>query len=110
MSKTIQKFIERLGWNVNDYSWDGHSHLFYVDEPDDLAHQFENLRLAFKATTSLGAERTFPMLRRAGDELILVVLPQPSFDLNRSKSKIFAYHHLLPSIPTETHSLPEESL
>ena len=80
MSKTIQKFIERLGWKVNDYSWDGHSHLFYVDEPDDIDHQFENLRLAFKATTSLGAERTFPMLRRVGDELILVVLPQPSFD------------------------------
>ena len=67
MSKTIQKFIERLGWKVNDYSWDGNAHLFHVDEPANLDAQFEQLRLAFKATDKLGAERTFPMLRRAGD-------------------------------------------
>ena len=89
MSKTIQKFIETLGWKVNDYSWDGHSHLFYVDEPDDIDVQFENLRLAFKATTSLGAERTFPMLRRAGNELILVILPQPSFDYVKEKINLY---------------------
>ena len=89
MSKTIQKFIETLGWKVNDYSWDGHSHLFYVDEPDDIDVQFENLRLAFKATTSLGAERTFPMLRRAGDELVLVILPQPSFDYVKEKINLY---------------------
>ena len=89
MSKTIQKFIDTLGWKVNDYSWDGHSHLFYVDEPDDIDVQFENLRLAFKATTSLGAERTFPMLRRAGDELVLVILPQPSFDYVKEKINLY---------------------
>ena len=89
MSKTIQKFIETLGWKVNDYSWDGHYHLFYVDEPDDIDVQFENLRLAFKATTSLGAERTFPMLRRAGDELVLVILPQPSFDYVKEKINLY---------------------
>jgi len=89
MSKTIQKFIEGLGWKVNDYSWDGHSHLFYVDEPDDIDNQFENLRLAFKATTSLGADRTFPMLRRAGDELILVILPQPSFDYVKERINLY---------------------
>ena len=89
MSKTIQKFIETLGWKVNDYSWDGHSHLFYVDEPDDIDVQFENLRLAFKATTSLGAERTFPMLRRAGDELVLVILPQPSFDYVKENINLY---------------------
>ena len=89
MSKTIQKFIETLGWKVNDYSWDGHSHLFYVDEPDDIDAQFENLRLAFKATTSLGAERTFPMLRRAGDELVLVILSQPSFDYVKEKINLY---------------------
>ena len=89
MSKTIQKFIETLGWKVNDYSWDGHSHLFYVDEPDDIDVQFENLRLAFKATTSLGAERIFPMLRRAGNELILVILPQPSFDYVKEKINLY---------------------
>tara|TARA_B100000686_G_scaffold66157_1_gene71302 strand:- start:3024 stop:4595 length:1572 start_codon:yes stop_codon:yes gene_type:complete len=89
MSKTIQKFIETLGWKVNDYSWDGHSHLFYVDEPEDIDVQFENLRLAFKATTSLGAERTFPMLRRAGDELVLVILPQPSFDYVKEKINLY---------------------
>ena len=89
MSKPIQKFIETLGWKVNDYSWDGHSHLFYVDEPDDIDVQFENLRLAFKATTSLGAERIFPMLRRAGNELILVILPQPSFDYVKEKINLY---------------------
>jgi len=89
MSKPIQKFIETLGWKVNDYSWDGHSHLFYVDEPDDIDVQFENLRLAFKATTSLGAERTFPMLRRAGDELVLVILSQPSFDYVKEKINLY---------------------
>ena len=57
MSKTIQKFIERLGWKVNDYSWDGNAHLFHVDEPANLDAQFEQLRLAFKATGKLGAER-----------------------------------------------------
>ena len=89
MSKTIQKFIETLGWKVNDYSWDGDSHLFYLDEPDEIDIQFENLRLAFKATTSLGAERTFPMLRRAGDELVLVILPQPSFDYVKEKINLY---------------------
>ena len=89
MSKPIQKFIETIGWKVNDYSWDGHSHLFYVDEPDDIDVQFENLRLAFKATTSLGAERTFPMLRRAGDELVLVILSQPSFDYVKEKINLY---------------------
>ena len=89
MSKTIQKFIERLGWKVNDYSWDGNAHLFYVDEPDNLDVQFEQLRLAFKATSELGAERTFPMLRRAGDELILVVLPQPSSDYIQGRANLY---------------------
>ena len=60
-----------------------------MDEPDDIDVQFENLRLAFKATTSLGAERTFPMLRRAGDELVLVILPQPSFDYVKEKINLY---------------------
>jgi hypothetical protein len=47
MSKTIQKFIERLGWKVNDYSWDGNAHLFYVDEPENLDERFEELRLVY---------------------------------------------------------------
>ena len=80
MSKTIKSFIEGLGWRVDSYSWDGNAHLFYVDAPENLDERFEELRLAFKATSKLGTERTFPMLRRAGDELILVVLPQPTLD------------------------------
>ena len=55
MSKTIQKFIEGLSWRVNNYSWDGNAHLFYVDEPENLDERFEELRLAFKATSKLGA-------------------------------------------------------
>ena len=89
MSKTIQKFIERLGWKVNDYSWDGNAHLFHVDEPANLDAQFEQLRLAFKATGKLGAERTFPMLRRAGDELILVILPQPSSEYTQGRTNLY---------------------
>ena len=76
MSKTITKFLERFGWNIDNYVWDGSAHLFYVQEPDDLEIKFEELRLAFKKVNSLGADRAFPMLRRAGDELILVVIPQ----------------------------------
>ena len=88
MSKTIQKFIEGLGWRVDNYSWDGNAHLFYVDEPENLDERFEELRLAFKATSKLGAGRTFPMLRRAGNELILVVLPQPTLDYTQNLSLI----------------------
>ena len=89
MSKTIQKFIEGLGWRVNNYSWDGNAHLFYVDEPENLDERFEELRLAFKATSKLGAERTFPMLRRAGNELILVVLPQPTLDYTQNRTNLY---------------------
>ena len=89
MSKSIQKFIEGLGWRVDNYSWDGHAHLFYVDEPENLDERFEELRLAFKATSKLGAERTFPMLRRAGDELILVVLPQPTLDYTQNRTNLY---------------------
>ena len=89
MSKTIQKFIEGLGWRVDNYSWDGNAHLFYVDEPENLDERFEELRLAFKATSKLGNERTFPMLRRAGDELILVVLPQPTFDYTQNRTNLY---------------------
>jgi len=89
MSKSIRKFIEVLGWKVDDYSWDGHAHLFYVEEPDELDIKFEELRLAFKTANKLGTERMFPMLRKAGSELILVVLPQPS--LNYFQNNINLY-------------------
>ena len=89
MAEVIRKFIEKLGWKVNDYSWDGNAHLFYVDEPDNLGESFENLRLGFKAANRLTVERTFPMLRRAGDELILVVLPQPPIDYVQEKINLY---------------------
>ncbi|MDC0526851.1 site-2 protease family protein [Euryarchaeota archaeon] len=89
MSKTITNFLERFGWNIDNYIWDGSAHLFYVQEPDDLEIKFEELRLAFKKVNSLGADRAFPMLRRAGDELILVVIPQPSFDYVKNKMNLY---------------------
>ena len=89
MSKTITKFLERFGWTIDNYIWDGSAHLFYVKEPEDLESKFEELRLAFKEVNSLGADRAFPMLRRAGDELILVVIPQPSFDYVKSKMNLY---------------------
>ena len=89
MSKTITKFLERFGWTIDNYIWDGSAHLFYVKEPEDLESKFEELRLAFKEVNSLGADRAFPMLRRAGDELILVVIPQPSFDYVKNKMNLY---------------------
>ena len=89
MSKTITKFLERFGWNIENYLWDGSAHLFYVQEPDNLEAKFEELRLAFKKVNSLGVDRAFPMLRRAGDELILVVIPQPSFDYVKNKMNLY---------------------
>ena len=44
MSKTIQKFIEGLGWRVNNYSWDGNAHLFYVDEPENLDESIRRVK------------------------------------------------------------------
>ena len=99
MSKTITKFLERFGWNIENYVWDGNAHLFYVKEPDDLELKFEEIRLAFKKVNSLGADRAFPMLRRAGDELILVVIPQPSFDYVKNKMNLYL---LLATIFTTT--------
>ena len=72
MSNTTKKFIEKLGWKVTDDSWDGNAHIFNVEEPDNLEEKFETLRLAFKKITDIGVERVFPMLRRAGDELVPV--------------------------------------
>tara|TARA_B110000438_G_scaffold8413_1_gene8268 strand:+ start:9748 stop:11328 length:1581 start_codon:yes stop_codon:yes gene_type:complete len=89
MSKTITKFLERFGWNIKNYVWDGSAHLFYVKEPEDLEVKFEELRLAFKKVNTLGSDRAFPMLRRAGDELILVVIPQPSFDYVKNKMNLY---------------------
>ena len=89
MTETITKFVEKLGWKINDYSWDGNAHLFYVEEPDDLEIKFEELRLAFKKVSDLGTEKVFPMLKRAGDDLILVLIPQPSFEYVQSKMNLY---------------------
>lgn len=89
MSSTTKKFIERLGWKVNKYSWDGSAHIFNVNEPENLEEEFEKLRLAFKKVSSMGSERVFPMLRRAGNELVLVVVPQPTFDYFQSKTNLY---------------------
>jgi len=40
MTKTITKFVEKLGWKISNYSWDGNAHLFYVEEPEDLEIKF----------------------------------------------------------------------
>ena len=89
MSETTKKFIEGLGWKINDHSWDGNAHIFNVEEPDNLEEEFEVLRLAFKKVSNISAERVFPMLRRAGDELVLVIIPQPSFDYVQSKTNLY---------------------
>ena len=89
MSKSIQKFIEGLNWKVEDSKWDGNAHLFFVKEPDNLEDKFEELRLALKVATTFGAGRLFPMLRRTGNELILVILPQPSFDYYESRINLY---------------------
>ena len=75
MSKSIRKFIEGLNWKVEE-SNDGNAHLFFVKEPENLEEKFEELRLVPKVATTFGAGRLFPMLRRTGNELILVILPQ----------------------------------
>jgi len=89
MAKAIRNFIEVLGWKVDKYSWDGHAHLFYVKEPDNLDTKFEELRVAFKTANKLGTERIFPMLRKAGDDLILVILPQPTFDYFQNNINLY---------------------
>ena len=89
MSKSIQKFIEGIGWKVEDSKWDGNAHLFFVKEPDNLEEKFEELRLALKVATTFGAGRLFPMLRRTGNELILVILPQPTFDYYESRINLY---------------------
>ena len=89
MTETITKFVEKLGWKISNYSWDGNAHLFYVEEPGDLEIKFEELRLAFKKVSDLGPEKVFPMLKRAGDDLILVLIPQPSFDYVQSKTNLY---------------------
>ena len=89
MSETTKKFIEKLGWKITDYSWDGNAHIFNVEEPDNLEEEFEVLRLAFKKVSNISNERVFPMLRRAGDELVLVIIPQPSFDYVQSKTNLY---------------------
>ena len=89
MSNTTKKFIEKLGWKVTNDSWDGHAHIFNVEEPENLEEKFETLRLAFKKITDIGVERVFPMLRRAGDELVLVIIPQPSFDYVQNKTNLY---------------------
>ena len=45
MSKTITKFLERFGWNIENYVWDGSAHLFYVKEPDDLEVKLKEFKL-----------------------------------------------------------------
>ena len=89
MSNTTKKFIEKLGWKITNDSWDGNAHIFNVEEPDNLEEKFETLRLAFKKVSDMGTERVFPMLRRAGDELVLVIIPQPSFDYVQSKMNLY---------------------
>ena len=70
MTETMTKFVEKLGWKISNYSWDGNAHLYYVEEPDNLEIKFEELRLAFKKESHLGNEKIFPMLKRAGDDII----------------------------------------
>ena len=89
MSKTMKIFIEKLGWKVTNHFWDGNAQMFNVEEPEDLERDFENLRLAFKRVNDLGTDRVFPMLRRAGNELVLVLLPQPSLDYVQSKTNLY---------------------
>ena len=89
MSNTTKRFIEKLGWKITNDSWDGNAHIFNVEEPDNLEEKFEDLRLAFKKVSDMGTERVFPMLRRAGDELVLVVIPQPSFDYVQNKTNLY---------------------
>ena len=89
MTETMTKFVEKLGWKISNYSWDGNAHLYYVEEPDNLEIKFEELRLAFKKVSHLGNEKIFPMLKRAGDDLILVLIPQPSFDYVQSKTNLY---------------------
>ena len=62
---------------------------FFVKEPENLEEKFEELRLALKVATTFGAGRLFPMLRRTGNELILVILPQPSFDYYEGKINLY---------------------
>ena len=89
MSKSIRKFIEGLNWKVEESKWDGNAHLFFVKEPENLEEKFEELRLVLKVATTFGAGRLFPMLRRTGNELILVILPQPSFDYYEGKINLY---------------------
>ena len=89
MSKAIKNFIEVLGWKVDKYLWDGNAHLFYVERPDELEIKFEELRLAFKTANMLGTQRIFPMLREAGNDLILVILPQPPIDYFQNKINLY---------------------
>ena len=89
MSNTTQRFIEKLGWKITNHAWDGNAHIFNVEEPEDLEKEFEILRLAFKRVSNIGSERVFPMLRRAGDELVLVIIPQPSFDYTQNKTNLY---------------------
>jgi len=89
MSKSLQKFVEGFNWQVEDSKWDGNAHLFFVKEPENLEEKFEELRLALKAAKTFGAGRLFPMLRRSGNELVLVILPQPSFDYFESKINLY---------------------
>ena len=89
MSQAIKNFIEVLGWKVDKYMWDGNAHLYYVEKPEDLEAKFEELRLAFKTANTLGTQRIFPMLREAGNDLILVILPQPSLDYFQSNINLY---------------------
>ncbi len=90
-------YAERRGWKVLESRWDGSAHLLLVEERPDLAEAFEELRLDLKGEP--GEVRLHPMLRRAGGELLLVLLPQTRRKTRSERTNLYL---LLATIFTTT--------
>ena len=90
-------YAERRGWKVLESRWDGSAHLLLVEERPDLAEAFEELRLDLKGEP--GGVRLHPMLRRAGGELLLVLLPQTRRKTRSERTNLYL---LLATIFTTT--------
>jgi len=90
-------YVERRGWKVSESRWDGSAHLLLVEPRLDLAEAFEELRLELKAEAN--DVRLHPMLRRAGGELLLVLLPQRRRETRSERTNLYL---LLATIFTTT--------
>ena len=90
-------YVERRGWKVSESRWDGSAHLLLVEPRLDLAEAFEELRLELKAEAN--DVRLHPMLRRAGGELLLVLLPQRRRETRPERTNLYL---LLATIFTTT--------